>query len=81
MGQHISWKLAICFTQVTPDQGNRADVTNDSDGAGSRATAGCTRRKNSRAAAVRAAPVEPEGELVEVVGQMCVRDRAMMRPK
>ena len=28
-------------------QGNRADVTNDSDGAGSRATAGCTRRKNS----------------------------------
>ena len=47
MGQHISWKLVICFTQVTPEQGNRADVTNDSDGAGSRATAGCTRRKNS----------------------------------
>ena len=37
--------------------------------------------EEQRAAAARAAPVEPEGELVEVVGQMCVRDRAMMRPK
>ena len=37
--------------------------------------------EEQRAAVARAAPVEPEGELVEVAGQMCVRDRAMMRPK
>ena len=37
--------------------------------------------EEQRAATARAAPVEPEGELVEVAAQMCVRDRAMMRPK